>query len=260
MPATSFPIHRIRLQSDVAQAGSIIDRRTRTTIRVPRASHIRFEIGLFTGLGNALPTSDDQAVAPTGYTLLRLNVQSTLGTNLITKTASTFATPTAAAWNTDTTQTCSILLNDAETDIDTPGFYNIALTATVGATTFNVGSGEIEIFDDFSQNGAGSPPASQAYVNAALAGFTPGTPSGGGVNTTYTSLTGGPLGTNLADTPTSVSGGFAVGDYIKIDVESGPHEGIREYRLISSASAQNLPSVVSVLDPVPGGLVWLARL
>ena len=98
----------------------------------------------------------------------------------------------------------------------------------------------------------------KADIDALLAGF-----SASGIDETIDSLIGdGPLGApgGLNAVVTSGSGAAVVGDRRAIDVASGLYAGVRFYLLITSAAAQNLPSIVRPSDWASSGLVWQERL
>lgn len=148
----SLTTRRVRLQSDYSVDGAVIDRLTGKEISIPLASDVRIEIGIFAGLNGNAPGSAAQVASETGWESLTLTLQKQRGSNVVSKTVSTFTSLTAGTWNDDTAQHCVVDLTDAETNI-APGKYRLALT--VQSSTFGpypVGTADIQVFDPHNLN------------------------------------------------------------------------------------------------------------
>lgn len=174
--AFSLTTRRVRLQSDYVEDGAIIDRKSGKRIAIPRASDVRFEIGIFAGLRGNAPKNAGQVASETGWESLTLTMQSSPGVNVVSKTVSSFSSLTYGTWNDDSAQHCIVDLTDAETNIPA-GRYRLALT--IQSTTFGpfpAGTAEIDVFDPFNLNSSDAPdtnPGAPISRDAADARYAP---------------------------------------------------------------------------------------
>lgn len=184
----SFPVYRVRCQSDYAVRGSVIDRLTNKPIRIPKASDIRFEIGIFAGLNGQAPSAASQVADSTGWQSLTLTLQSSSGRNVVSITTGTFTTPTYSTWNDDTAQHCTISISDAESNIH-PGKYQFCLT--IQSSTFGpfpAGTAEIEVYDPFNLNSSDPADANPGAPISRDAADLRYEPLGGGASTSGKNL------------------------------------------------------------------------
>ncbi len=210
----SLTTHRIRCQSDYSDPGAIINRLTGKAIKVPLASDVRFEIGIFAGLNGSTPSAAAQVADDTGWQSLSLTFQSMRGDgNVVSKTVTSFTTPTISTWNADTGQHCVVDLTDAELNIP-PGKYRLALTVqhlTYGP--FPVGTADVTVYHPNNLNS--SDPADESP--------------------------GAPLSRDQADALYASAGGSNhVGNSLFVDVDGDDDHGLRErfdkpYQTITAA-------------------------
>ncbi len=144
MPFT-LDVHRIRLQCDYAEPGAVLNRLTGAAVRIPKASEVRFEIGIFAGLNGQRPTAAAQVASTSGWSTLTLTLQRTLGVNILSKSTSSFTSLTADTWNDDSAQHASIILTETETDISL-GKYLLGVTLETATLRFPAGTATAFVF------------------------------------------------------------------------------------------------------------------